>query len=118
MTKTGYAFGGWYSNEGLTTPAIFPIEGVTSNITLYAKWTIEPTPIAIPLTAANIRAYAAGNAIVLENLPANAKVEVYNLQGKRIYSANPGNLKILKIEVQTKGMYVVNVGGRTFKVVR
>jgi uncharacterized repeat protein (TIGR02543 family) len=36
-TKTGFTFGGWYSNVGLTTPFTFttmPAE----NITLYAKW--------------------------------------------------------------------------------
>ena len=50
------------------------------------------------------------NTIVLENLPSNAKIEVYNLQGKRIYSAyseNSENSQILRILVQTKGMYIV-----------
>jgi len=50
------------------------------------------------------------NNIVLENLPSNAKIEVYNLQGKHIYSAAyPENSKILRIGVQTKGMYIVQI---------
>ena len=39
-TKTGYAFSGWYQDEGLTVPYSFttmPAE----DITLYAKWTAE-----------------------------------------------------------------------------
>jgi len=67
-------------------------------------------------TISNISVRATNNAIVLENLPNNAKVEVYNLQGKRIYSAYPENPKILKIEVQT-GMYIVKVGNQTLRAV-
>ncbi|MGF6356288.1 putative repeat protein (TIGR02543 family) [Paenibacillus sp. 4624] len=37
-TQTGYAFGGWYSNEGLTDAYNFA-SPVTTNVTLYAKWT-------------------------------------------------------------------------------
>jgi hypothetical protein len=57
------------------------------------------------------------NAIVLSNLPKNTKVEVYDLQGKRIYSAYPVNPLILRILVQTKGMYVVKAGSQTMRVV-
>jgi len=39
MTKTGYTFGGWYTNSGLTTAASFPITA-TGNTTLYAKWVL------------------------------------------------------------------------------
>ncbi len=37
LTKSGYALEGWYTNEGLTTPAV---AGATlaANTTLYAKW--------------------------------------------------------------------------------
>jgi hypothetical protein len=66
------------------------------------------TPILSPqLASAKIHAYATGSNIILENLPQNAKVELYNLQGKHIYSGNSGNSQILRILVQTKGMYIV-----------
>jgi hypothetical protein len=58
-----------------------------------------------------------GNYILLENLPKNAKVEVYNLQGKLIYSAHPENPQILRIGVQTKGMYIVKIANQTLRVV-
>jgi len=57
----------------------------------------------------NIHAYATGNTIILQNIPKDAKVELYNLQGKQVYSANSGNSKILKILVQTKGLYIARV---------
>jgi len=36
-----------------------------------------------------------------------AKTEVYNLQGKLLYSGYPENPQILRIPVQTKGIYIV-----------
>jgi len=56
------------------------------------------------------------NAILLSNLPRNTKIEVYTLQGKQIRSANSGNSQILKILVQTKGMYIVKAGSQTERV--
>jgi hypothetical protein len=41
------------------------------------------------------------------NLPQGTKVEVYNLQGKLVYSGYPENPSILRILVQTKGIYIV-----------
>jgi uncharacterized repeat protein (TIGR02543 family) len=43
MTKAGYTFGGWYTDAGLTTAAVFPITGVEKAVTLYAKWTRQST---------------------------------------------------------------------------
>ena len=36
-TRDGYTFGGWYTDEALTTPYNFE-SAVTANLTLYAKW--------------------------------------------------------------------------------
>lgn len=44
-TKTGYTFAGWYSNIGLTTAYSFSTMPA-SNITLYAKWTINQYTIS------------------------------------------------------------------------
>jgi hypothetical protein len=73
-----------------------------------------PTPVQ-PATIASgkLIVRATPNAIVLENLPQNAKVEVYNLLGERIYSAYPGNPQILRILVQTKGIYLVRINNQS-----
>jgi hypothetical protein len=74
-------------------------------------------PISLPQTiSGNIRVQAIGNAIMLENLPSNAKIEVYCLQGRRIYSINSGNFQILKIPIQAKGMYIVKIGNQIMRV--
>jgi predicted nuclease of restriction endonuclease-like (RecB) superfamily len=58
----------------------------------------EETPIRTPqIASSNIHAYAMGNSIVLQNLPAGAKVEVYGLNGKLITTSHSP----LAISVQT-----------------
>jgi hypothetical protein len=57
-----------------------------------------------------------GNSIQLSNLSANSKVEVYNLKGSKINSLNSGNSPILKILIQTKGLYLVKVNNQIVKV--
>ena len=41
-SKTNYTFDGWYTNEGLTTPATAGAS-LSGNVTLYAKWTCAAT---------------------------------------------------------------------------
>lgn len=36
-TRVGHEFKGWYKDEALTVPVIYPLE-ITSDITLYASW--------------------------------------------------------------------------------
>ena len=44
-TLTGYTFGGWYDNEGLTGTAVTTIAaGSTGNVELWAKWTSDYWP--------------------------------------------------------------------------
>jgi len=90
-------------------------DGTTTDLTL--PWAIAAnTPILPQIAGGNIRVQATANAITLENLPKNTKVQVYTLQGKQIYSANSENSQILKIQVQTKGMYIVKAGSQTLRV--
>ncbi|MCL2208153.1 MAG: hypothetical protein FWB90_08715 [Fibromonadales bacterium] len=65
----------------------------------------------------NISAKAIGRAIVLENVPQGAKVRIYNLKGERIYNSQLSAFNSqLKIEVQTRGMYVAKIGSQTLRV--
>ncbi|MDR2580353.1 MAG: hypothetical protein LBC85_05105 [Fibromonadaceae bacterium] len=71
-----------------------------------------PTP-TLHATTNKPRIHITNKSIALENLPPNAKVEVYNLNGKRIYSATPHSPlpTPLSIQIQTKGIYIVHVQG-------
>ena len=76
----------------------------------------DNTPIRVRVTFANIIVKAVNNSIQLENLSANAKIEVFNLSGKRVNILNSGNSQILKIPVQTKGMYIVKINNAILRV--
>jgi endo-1,4-beta-D-glucanase Y len=66
-------------------------------------------PITISKIAKGpVRIHAISNAIVLENLPGNAKIEVYNLRGKLVYSQF-STLNSQFIPIQTKGLYIAKV---------
>ncbi len=55
-TKTGYLFGGWFTNSGCTGTAVTSLgaTGYTADITLYAKWT------AITVTSVSFSPSASG----------------------------------------------------------
>jgi hypothetical protein len=74
------------------------------------------TPILPQISTGSIRVQTTANAIMLENLPRNTKVQIYSIQGKQIYSTNSENSQILRIPVQTKGMYIVKAGSQTLRV--
>jgi len=81
----------------------------------------KTTPVLPQSVLGNISVKAIGNTIMLSNLPQGAKVEVYSIQGKLIFTSgkslnreNRGS--DLVIGVQTKGMYIVKVGTQTLRV--
>ncbi|MDR1759237.1 MAG: InlB B-repeat-containing protein [Fibrobacter sp.] len=49
ITRAGYTFGGWFMDDGFVTAAVFPIENVTANVTLYAKWAADTYTITYHL---------------------------------------------------------------------
>jgi uncharacterized repeat protein (TIGR02543 family) len=114
--RDGYTFNGWFTaatgGTAVTASTVF-----SANATIYAQWTLNPnTPLLPNPQIGKISVQAMGNTILLSNLPKNTKVEVYDLHGKRIYFSNSENSQILRILVQTKGMYVVKVGSQIKRV--
>jgi len=81
----------------------------TFTIAVEAQPVQQPSSLPQIARTGNIQVHSASNAILLSNLPQNAKVEVFNLQGKRIHSTHSENSQILKIPVQTKGMYIIRI---------
>ena len=58
-TKTGYTFGGWYTNSGCTTSATAGAK-LTDNITLYAKWTANTINLTLNKNNSDASGSAAG----------------------------------------------------------
>ncbi|MCL2637247.1 MAG: InlB B-repeat-containing protein, partial [Oscillospiraceae bacterium] len=53
-TRTGYSFGGWYSDSALANPWIFSSNEVVSNTTLYAKWNDDIAPTGTVKIGSNV----------------------------------------------------------------
>jgi uncharacterized repeat protein (TIGR02543 family) len=102
-TRDDYTFNGWFTEETdgtqVTTSTVF-----SANATIYAQWTFNSNTTIL-----------SNREITLSNLAPNTKVEVYNLQGKLVYSTtshSPLATSHLKIGVQTKGVYLVKIGSQ------
>jgi PKD repeat protein len=97
-----------------------PAEVCTDAGNTWENGECQTSPIRIPqLAGGNIRAYAMGNSIVLQNLPTGAKVEVFGLSGKLVYSNRENRGSDMSISVRTKGMYIVKVSsGSEMKTVK
>jgi len=123
------------ANMGFTNTGFIAIDGVTVNATGTTPSSSSGAPssssgdpssssgddtpiISLPQIASGpLFVYATSNTIIIGNMPRNIKVEVYSLQGKKIYSSYSENSQILRIMVLTKGMYVVKIGSQTVRVV-
>jgi len=93
-----------------TIPSSSSRQSSSSSRAVSSSSRADITPILSTQTASkNIRVQTINNSIVLTNLPKNAKIEIYNLQGKRIYSSNNQPSTVLVIPVQTKGIYIARV---------
>ena len=55
-TRTGYTFGGWYKESGCINPWDFDTDKVTSNVTLFAKWTINTYTVTFDKNGGNTEA--------------------------------------------------------------
>jgi len=81
---------------------------------------IDPTltPIAnAKIFSSELFARTTNNAIIIENVPKGAKVDVYNLKGNLVGSATSHSpLAASQIKVP-KGMYIVRVGKQTLRIV-
>jgi hypothetical protein len=81
---------------------------------VFEDLSISPTITRAPAYG-SVMASAVNGGILLQNLPKNAKVEVYSLQGKLVRSANSENSQTLKIQMST-GMYIVKVNGNAMRI--
>ncbi|MDR2595360.1 MAG: T9SS type A sorting domain-containing protein [Fibromonadaceae bacterium] len=89
------------------------------HVSPYAGSAIEDAPIVTfnkSTLVGNILVNTTTNTIQLSNLPPNANIEIYNIQGKRIYSAHSENPNILEIGVQT-GMYIIKINSQTIRAI-
>ncbi len=106
LTKEGYTFDGWFTNEECTTPANLTItKGSSGDITLYAKW----TPITYTIEYVTYGGTATGNPatyIITDNVTFNnATLSGYVFKGW--YTAAEGGNKVTGITAGTTGNIIL-----------
>ena len=79
-TKTGHTFGGWYSDSGCTTPYTFNTMPAT-DITLYAKWTINQYTISFEENGGSTVADITQNYATTVTKPADPTKTGYTFSG-------------------------------------
>jgi len=114
-TRTNYYFAGWYADAACTVPWDFDTDVITSDITLYAKWSTEPVSIAasdrvIPQVKPLVS--LRGTTLTL-SAPANTVygIRLMDVRGKtvaRFKSSGNSNFSLAKIPA---GRYFVEARG-------
>jgi endoglucanase len=89
-----------------------PTIGDYENFPQAANW--DPTPIIKSLAIKSFAVYSVQGGVLLENIPNNSMVNVFDIKGKVAYkSAANGELRLSL----TRGTYIISVNGETSKVV-
>ena len=93
-TKSGYTFGGWYNDSGLTTAWDFSADTVTANITLYAKWTENTYTVSFNANGGSVSPASAmtGTDGKLTSLPTPTRSGSYSFVGW--YTAASGGTQV------------------------
>ncbi|MFA6803568.1 MAG: InlB B-repeat-containing protein [Candidatus Methanomethylophilaceae archaeon] len=85
-TKTGYVFGGWFSDSDLTTKYTFT-SIIESDLTIYAKWYDALTFISIPTAALCVTVIdtPTGQTVILDASDSTyAETVTYTINGKTV----------------------------------
>ena len=95
LTANGFIFGGWYKESGCNNAWNFETDVVTSNITIYAKWTAK-TATSLSWSADSYSATidADNDFPTLSILPAEIKTEV-------TYSSSDETIATISADAQT-----------------
>ncbi|WP_169834459.1 InlB B-repeat-containing protein [Paenibacillus donghaensis] len=116
--KAGYTFAGWYVDSNLTTKFNFTTTAITSDVTLFAKWLINPPEAPV------IQSATSGNSSVVvqwTNVPNATEYLIYQSTAAGSYgnplttvSGTLNNYEILNLKNGTPYYFVVkatNDGG-------
>jgi len=125
-TKTGYTFGGWYSEAEFTNEITGITIGSTGNVTLYAEWELIPVVDTPAVPAATIppteeeteeeeEEEEIPEEIVVEEITEEEIAEVIKIlkeleeEGEEINQEEDVTITVGELEIGTKGIEVIHV---------
>jgi len=117
-TKTGYMFAGWYKDSGLTTAWDFHTDVITSDITLYAKWTVNQYTVSFDSNSGSPIDSIITNYNTMITQPADPNRMGYTFAGwyKDIMLTNPWNFShdMVMSDVTLYAKWIINQYGVSF----
>jgi len=107
-TKIGYTFAGWYKEASCTNAWNFATDVVTTNITLFAKWTVATFVENRQVTDFKLYPNPAKDKLYINFNSSNLSGAIYDLQGKRVVDIKTG-INPIDISNLSKGIYFVKI---------
>ena len=107
--KSDYFFDGWYKEIDYINAWDFSSDIVTSDITLYAKWTA--TTLIIKQQFSDIEIYpnpANDKLFIKSDKSSNVVTKIFNLQGKQVLNKEISE-KEIDISGLSKGIYIIKI---------
>jgi uncharacterized repeat protein (TIGR02543 family) len=114
-TRSGYIFDGWCSDAALTSFWNFATGTVTGDMTLYARWRVQPATGVESHTLGVARVYPNPTSGVVIVESGGAEVLLYSLQGallERTFGSH------LDLSSYPSGVYVLKAGNKAARIVK
>jgi uncharacterized repeat protein (TIGR02543 family) len=93
--REGYTFEGWYRDAACTTAWNFNSDVVTSDLTLYAKWTNEGSAIkAVVVEPLTVYPNPAKSEVYIQSKTPIEKVEILDISGRVVGSSNSTTINV------------------------
>ena len=114
-TRTNFTFAGWYSDSTHTNAWNFETDIVTSDTTLFAKWTADATNIVEMLYATPLQAWITNDVLHIKGIGTNQCYRIYTISGTLIYQGIANN-DTTEITLPIRGMYIIQLENRSLKI--
>jgi uncharacterized repeat protein (TIGR02543 family) len=118
-TQIGYTFNGWYDNADFTGTAITEISTTaTGNMTLYAKWFIDPATGFNTAAGAVITQYPNPASDIVYITGAIGMIYLYDINGRLIFTQQIDKNGSISVSSLAAGIYVLKINGKEYKLVK
>ncbi len=122
ITRTDYTFDGWYTDATFINRWDFDAV-VTSQMTLYAKWTGGPsTDIRDNMESGEttLKAWIANDVLHISGLTPNQPFVIYNVMGVAMYrgTAASSDITVNSMASLPHGTYIIQQYPKSFKIIK
>ncbi|MCL2417117.1 MAG: InlB B-repeat-containing protein [Bacteroidales bacterium] len=117
-TRTGFTFEGWYTSTDYTTAWVFATSLVTSDTTLFARWTADATSIMGTHGDTPLQVWVTNGILHIEGLTIGTPYRIYTLAGIPVHQGI-STTDIVRVENRrtARGVYIIRSENHSVKIV-